>query len=175
MGVLGLMAAAVAAAGVGLWVGMPGDPADPVPGTRLKGDGLKLEVFVDGTPPRQLASGDEVVPGDRLGFRVQSTADGHLYVLGRDETGAVYPCLPARPGPPMALAASAEPVDVHAAVVLDAVLGTEQLVAVRCDAPVAWSAAADAVGRWAQGEAATLDGCVHDTVHLDKVRARRRP
>lgn len=165
--------AAVALAGAGVWVSASQGPDDP--GVRLKGAGLALEVFVDGEPPRQLEAGDEVVPGDKLGFRVRAGQDGHLIVLGRDETGSVYPCLPARPGPSQPHARSDAPVDVEAAVVLDAVLGTEQFVAIHCDSPPAWDELAEAV-RTRMGDGGPLAaGCVHEVVEVEKVRARMKP
>jgi anti-sigma factor RsiW len=170
---LGLVAAAAAVASVGLWAGSASD-SEGLGGSRLKGTGLTLEVFVAGEPPRQLASGAEVLPGDKLGFRVRAAQDGHLLVLGLDEAGSVYPCLPARPGDAVAHARSDAAVDVQAAVVLDAVLGTEQLVAVHCETPQAWSAVAAAV-RAGLDATPLLEGCTHDVVRLQKVRVRGTP
>ncbi|MFT4627100.1 MAG: hypothetical protein ACI8PZ_005781 [Myxococcota bacterium] len=170
-----LALAAAATVAVGLGVSMNRDPAFQRDDVRLKGDGLLLEVFVDGSPPRQLASGDEVVPGDRLGFRVRSARDGELFILGVDEAGTVYPCLPAREAPPVAHPRSEAPVDVQAAVVLDAVLGTEQLVAVHCADAVGWRVVANALADDGPGVAELVPGCSHDVVTLDKVRARRSP
>lgn len=166
--------AAAALVGVGAWVAASPTEDD---GIRLKGSGLELEVFVDGTPPRKLLPGDEVVPGDRLGFRAKAAKDGHLVVLGVDETGSVYPCHPSRPAPPTAHAASSEPVDLKAAVVLDAVLGTERMVALHCPDAFEWSAAAKALETWASlDDLPTLrQGCAQDVVSLEKVRVRKAP
>ncbi|MEQ1504489.1 MAG: hypothetical protein ABMB14_19785 [Myxococcota bacterium] len=165
-GLAGLVAAAAAAAAIGL---SSGDP-DLTP----KGAGLALEVFVDRGPtsPR-LGWGDPVRPGDRIGFRVRSGVAAQLLVVGIDDTGAVYPCWPSD-GIAAPVDASPTPQDLAAAIRLDPTPGAERIVAVAC--PDGFSIAdlhdplverASSVGP-SERSATIRAGCVQDELRLVK-------
>lgn len=129
-----------------------------------RGDAFALEVFrATAQGVERLQDGDAVRAGDRLGFRVQSSRGGWLYVVGQDATGQSYPCYPQ---PPAAEAArlpagsGAEP--LPAAVALDDTPGEEHLVAIRCDRPFSWEQALS----WIEGSAPA--GCETRRLHLPR-------
>ncbi len=166
-----VVAAAVLFGFVGPWSISSND----APGMRLKGTGLLLEVWRSGPPPSLVGPGDEVHPGDRVGFRVRAGADGYLLILGVDESGRAYPCHPSRPAEAVPHQASGAAMTVKAAIVMDALLGTEQIVAVQCAAPFHYtevSSALEAAVESDQPLSSLLDGCVQDEVVLTKVGKR---
>ena len=105
----------------------------------IRGSGVTLEVhreLQDGS--ERLSSGDAVQAGDRLGFRVGAARDGYLLIGGRDGSGSTYPVFP-RGSEPQAVEHAAGPMDaLDVGLELDDTPGTERLVAVHCDSPLAW-------------------------------------
>ena len=137
--VLGLLAAGVLAA-----ILIPADEPE-IFGARGAGT-LELEVYRhDGSEGVEVHDGDVVHPGERLGFRLTSDEDGHAMVVGVDEAGTVYPCWPQPEGRSVQLPASDEPTTLPTAVRLDDALGSETIVAIRCEQPFAFGGVADAV------------------------------
>jgi hypothetical protein len=139
-----------------------------------KGSDLSLEVFLDeGASTRQLGWNDAVAQGDRIGFRAGSRHGATLLILGVDATGRVYPCWPtdgvARPVP-----ATLAPVDLAAAVRLDATPGAERILAIGCSDGFDIENLDDAaVGRaYLVGPDERLPllrpGCAQDEVRLEK-------
>lgn len=174
--VAGVVAAAAAVALVALNVGGP-PPArvQPDDGIRTKGPSLAMTVFAksDDGEVRQLANGDTVHPGDRLGFEVKSTRDGHLLIAGIDSSGQVYPVYPQQGG------GEAESVDgsdetraLEAAVRLDDVGTSERLVAMRCPENFALDDAQDVLESPREGEEPVGEDlfaeCVYSEVTLKK-------
>ena len=169
-----------AAAAVLLLVNL--DPAGPIPlqhpddhFTSKGGDlpALEMEVYRNehGESTR-ISSDDRVFPGDQIGFRVGSEADGHLLILGIDSTGAAYPCYPADGS--SAAIQQGEPAEVPGAIHLDATLGVERLIAVRCPEPAVFDDLAGALQDAASGlstDGATpqlRDRCAQQEVRLIK-------
>lgn len=150
----GLLAAAAAVVFFVLRpAGTVGDPIDD--GVRLKGS-FAFEVHAhDGSRSRQVLDGDAVAAGERLGFRVKTSAAGHLLVLGRDGSGETWLAWPQQGGgqsAPFGPAVSAR--DLGEAVRLDTTPGDERLQAVLCEAPVTQAQVAPLLAR---GE--TPPGC----------------
>jgi bacterioferritin-associated ferredoxin len=111
---------------------------------------LSLEVYRSASGDIARISSDDVVfPGDRLGFRVGSEADGHLLILGIDSTGKAYPCYPSD-GTAAAIQHGG-PAEVPGAINLDDTLGIERLLAVRCPDPVPFGQLAGALEAAAAG------------------------
>ena len=115
-------------------------PVDPQldPEFQIRGSELSLEVYrQDDKGAVRLRDGDGVRPGDHLGFRVASQDAGYLLVFGVDSTLEPYPCYPSDPSRgAQAWAASPRPVQLDAAIQLDATPGQERIIALLCDEPV---------------------------------------
>ncbi len=130
----GLGTALALAAGVLVILLQPVEPQDD-PGFQARGSELVLEVYRqndDGAV--RLQTGDTVRPGDHLGFRVASQDAGYLLVLGIDSTLEPYPCYPSVPSHgAVPWTASPRPVQIDAAVRLDAIPGQERIVALLCE------------------------------------------
>ncbi len=135
---VGGVGAAVAAAAVALVVMMPSIEDELGGEFRDRGAALSFEVYrKDDKGAVRVQDGDGVRPGDRLGFRVASQEGGHLIVMGIDSTASAYPCYPSDPSSgPVAWTASPVPVQLDAAIELDATPGQERLIALLCERPV---------------------------------------
>ncbi|HKE13799.1 MAG TPA: hypothetical protein VKB80_02965 [Kofleriaceae bacterium] len=146
-------------------VAQPQPPRAPsADATRVKG-GLRLGVYIKRQDTVfEGQSGAVVHPGDAIRFAYTSATGGYLVVLGRDGTGAVsvyYPdgdeAAPIRPAGDELLPGS---------VVLDAVPGPEEIVLLRCRAPLR---VADAMAALRAGAPPSPGaGCEADRVLLDK-------
>ena len=113
----------------------------------LRGSAIDFEIIVDnGRVSRLVASGDTVHPGERMAFRVKAREDGWLAVVGRDDTNVAYACYPQGADlaavQAVAIVHATEPKDLPVAMRFDAVIGTERLSAVFCDAPFTGAEAA---------------------------------
>ncbi len=145
-------------------------------GFRSRGGDLSFEVYRhDGQQTIRVRSGDGVRPGDRLGFRAASQADGYLLVAGVDSSLQAYPCYPADPDQPApAWQASLQPRQLDGAVELDATPGQERLLLLLCDAPLTISEIAPSLQEAAassaeQEDLPTLDeGCLQRELRLRK-------
>ena len=128
----GVALAACAVMAIGVWV-QTSDPAIEPDIVRIKGDGFRLDLFVkDDRGSRQASNGEEVHPGDRLGFRVANRDPGYLLIAGLDETGSVYPCYPQSATTAKFTEANPDGQDLRTAVELDDVMGRERIVAAFC-------------------------------------------
>lgn len=57
---------------------------------QVKGDEITLVIHVQtGATSRRLASGDDVVPGDRLRFEINAAKRGYVAIIGIDGSGAL--------------------------------------------------------------------------------------
>jgi hypothetical protein len=146
-------------------------------GLRAKG-GFSLSPYVlhaESKGTGTLHVGEPLHPGDRLEFRYNGPP-GYLAVIAVDTTGRVSAYYP--PGATAAPVESGREVALTSAVELDATLGREVIVAVRCDSAVpvtdVMHAAADAAARArARGGAFTDLGslglpCVETRHSIDK-------
>ena len=135
---MGGVGATVAAAAVALVMMLPQVAPELDPEFQRRGSDLSFEVYrQDDRGAVRLQDGDGVRPGDRLGFRVASQDAGYLLVFGIDATQATYPCFPSDAARgAQAWAASPKPVQLDAAIELDATPGQERLVALLCDEPM---------------------------------------
>ncbi len=174
---MGGVGATVAAAAVALVVMLPVIDDEIGSEFRDRGSELSFEVFrKDDKGAVRVQDGDGVRAGDRIGFRVASQDDGHLLVLGIDSTMTPYPCYPADPSRgPAAWAASPQPVQLDAAIELDATPGQERIIALLCQQPVGFDevapqlrTAASDVEAW--GDLPDLHaGCLQRELRLHKL------
>ncbi|WP_375767606.1 hypothetical protein NR798_38925 [Archangium gephyra] len=119
--------AMVATAAVVLMMVVPGQQQ----GTRMKG-ALALHVFrLTGDHAEEVVSGDTFAPGDRLRFRVDVPAEGHVVVLGVESSGALYTAWPLESGVQTRLEEGND-IELPGAVSLDAQPGRELLHLVHC-------------------------------------------
>jgi hypothetical protein len=96
----------------------------------------------DGDVVTRVSTGETVAPGDRIGFSVDpGEAGAHVLIFGLDSTGALYPAWPGGNTPAAGwLPGAEEPVDLALAILLDDTPGTEHIVALACQEPLAWGA-----------------------------------
>lgn len=144
-----------------------------------RGGELELEVHRQvGDRTEQIHDGDEVFPGDHLGFRVSSRKDGFLLVAGVDQTGATYSCYPQGDAPSaQPVASSRAPVDLKTAIQLDNAAGQERIVALRCPESFALSDIAEALARAPADRPLPplRDGCAQVELRLPKPGTPRAP
>ncbi len=164
---------AAAAATLMALVPMAMPPAAPLDTMRVKGSNtFTLTVFADeGGHARALESHDVVSADQRLGFQVQSPKQGHVLIVGIDDRGDAYPCYPLTGSAPMV--SSDGPVDLEAAVRLDGVAGSEHLIGLWCEDPVAVERVIDLLERSGVTTTSALDdpilrGCEKREVRLTK-------
>ena len=145
-------------------------------GIRIKGTHLSLEVFVDRAgEPHGLVSGEQVHPGERLGFRVQSRVPGHIMIVGVDDKNQGYLCYPQkRHGEASQTKSMKERVTLGEAVRLDDTLGKERLLLVQCEDSFTFEDIQDDLSGKAKdaGEGplpALREGCAQKEVLLVKV------
>ncbi len=136
---------------------------------------LDLEVYrSDADDITRISSDDVVFPGDRLGFRVGSEADGHFLILGIDSTGSAYPCYPTDGS--SAAIQHGKPAEVPGAINLDDTLGIERLVAVRCPDTPSFDDLAHALERAASGLSAdSATPQLREQCAQQEVRLRKEP
>ncbi len=102
-------------------------PAKTVPGA----SGLVLEVVRQPDGAR-LEAGAQVRGGDRIGFRVASSTEGYLVIVGVDDDGSTYPGFPSANDLAAWIGATSVTVPLDAAVDIEGTAQSERLVAVRC-------------------------------------------
>lgn len=138
-------------------------PADD--GIRVKGSSVLLQVFKDeGDSSARLRDGDQVSPGDRLGFRLRQRRAGHVMIIGVDQLDEPYLCFPqSEEGDSIELTAASEPRALPEAIRMDDTRGEELLVAIVCDAPFTYEAMAQRVV-----DDRIPDDCVTDSLTLEK-------
>jgi hypothetical protein len=154
---------------------------DPPDGIRIKGRAFTLEVYAksDGET-RHVGSGGAVYPGERVGFKVYPRTSGYAMILGVDDKGHEYQCFPQGADKASApIEASAEGIDLKAAMELDGVLGSERLVALSCPEPFTYAEVAaklkEQASRAGDEPIGSLKaGCDQHEVRLVK-RAPERP
>jgi hypothetical protein len=136
----GLLPGAGLAAGLAAaaFVLLPGPGADePRQGFTSKG-GFSISAVVkhaESAAAPELHAGEALHERDRLQLRLTSTEAGHVVVVALDEARRVSVYYPI--GPRSAALAAARDQILRTAVELDATLGREVIVAVRCPQPVA--------------------------------------
>jgi hypothetical protein len=122
----------------------------PVDGSRTKG-GFSLSPYVlhpERGSSGALHLGEPLHPGDKLQFRYNGGQGGYLAVVAVDATGKVSVYYP--PGAAAARVEAGRDVALESAVELDGTLGSEVIVAVRCDEALPVSAVAQAAARAAE-------------------------
>lgn len=172
LGGLGLLAAAAA-----LLLVKPPEPEPEV--FTARGAEVSLEVSLEvyrnaTTGVERLEDGATVKPGDHLGFRVVSSRQGDVRIVGRDGTGRAWPVSPAAGAIAVTVPPDGAPL-ADAAVVLDATPGSERFILLVCPSALAWDDVVLAVER-APAVADTrlpplFPGCAQDEVRLSKVIA----
>lgn len=131
------------------------------PDTRTKGKPAIGFYVKHGDAVRKGGPGDVVFPGDALDFAASCDRPAYLAILSRDGAGTVSVYYP--DGPNAAPVAAGHDQLLPLSVVLDGVLGHEQLYGAFCDRPIAVEPLAAAV----RG-AAWPAGCVVDTLAIEK-------
>lgn len=108
----------------------------PTPGIVMKGSGW-FTVFAkhQQADPQPVTNGQRLEPGDSLRFAVSSDRDAYLLILNLDANGTVVSFYPYGEAASAALVAG-EKALLPGAVVLDASMGQEWLIAVRSEQPV---------------------------------------
>lgn len=152
--------AMVATAAVVLLVVVPGQERV----TRVKG-ALALHVFrLTGDHAEEMVSGDAFAPGDRLRFRVDVPAEGHVMVLGVEASGALYTAWPLEPGVQTRFE-EGDGIELSGAVSLDAQPGREVLHLVHCPLEVG---PPECTSGGAGGKPVCPEGCVMTSFILEK-------
>jgi hypothetical protein len=133
---LGAAATLLVVLGLGLHFGLErgaGPQRTEPASTRAKG-AIALSVVVKRRTGEigALAPGDAVFPGDTLRFELGTAEPGFVAVLGLDAAGAVTPYAPSE-GAMLELASGAKQA-LPGAIVADATLGPERIVALSCSA-----------------------------------------
>lgn len=177
-------AAALVAAFVALLTSTPSTSPGPrgpgeVDGVRAKSS-YDLVVFIhDGSGARIAHSHEEVFPGDRVGFKIAPAPDGHVMIVGIDQTGDIYMGYPQdTQGRSRRFFSGEQEVDIDQALELDDVLGRERLVMLICDEPFEFDDVAysleqvdELVGVDVLPE--LLGGCVQRELSLQKLKGTR--
>jgi len=128
------------------------DPAqrpDPGEGVRLKSAPLELDVYVhDGASTRIVAPGETVHPGERVGFKVHvRERAGEFMIIGWDERKNTYLGFP-QDNAHRSVHMDVTPqggMELDQALQLDAVLGKEHLLGIRCDSAFSFEDAQQAI------------------------------
>jgi hypothetical protein len=127
----------------------------PEPQERSKGEGSVGFFVRHGDTVRRGSSGERVMPGDALRFVVSQREPSHVAVLSRDAAGQASVYFPA--GEHAVLVDAGVEHALDSSVILDEVLGTERLYALRCTRAVelaplrARLAASEVEPAWPQG------------------------
>ncbi|MEM1347257.1 MAG: zf-HC2 domain-containing protein [Myxococcota bacterium] len=157
----------------------PSRRPDPGDGVRIKSAPLELDVYVhDGASTRIVGAGETVHPGERVGFKVHvRERAGEFMIIGWDEREHTYLGFP-QGNKRRSVHMDVTPqggVELDQALQLDAVLGIEHLLAIRCDDAFSFEDAQQAIdarlsAREDPGRGLTLHGAPCHTHHtwLDK-------
>ncbi len=136
--------ALVAAAAVVLVVVRRDSPTQPEDDIQVKGDEISLIVHVQtGDTSRRLASGDEVMPGDKIRFEVNAVKPGYVAVVGIDGSGALTVYHPGNGTGPVAFDPKARV--LPGAIALDATPGDERFYAIYSERPFAFDSVLPAI------------------------------
>ena len=155
-------------------------PTAPTPEFRSRGGELTLQVYRhDGEQAAPIRSGDEILPGERLGFRVELAQPGHLMILGMDSRGEIYPCYPQdQVGNAVPVGADESLRDLPTAVRIDETPGSERIVALVCERSFSAATMRGWLGSAVPGPDGALpllqDGCVQEEVLLVKSAGEAR-
>jgi hypothetical protein len=107
------------------------------PNNRIKGD-FTLSPYVmhpeSAGGGATLHTGEPLHPGDKVQFHYNGGRPGHLAIVAVDEANKISVYYP--PGPIAAAVESGKDVPLQSAVELDATLGHEVVIGVRCDGPL---------------------------------------
>ena len=138
-------AGALVAAAVVLVVVRRGDPpTQPDDDIGVKGDEISLIVHVQaGDTSRRLASGDAVIPGDKIRFEVNAAKPGYVAVVGIDGSGALTVYHPGNGTGPVAFDPKARV--LPGAIALDATPGDERFYALYSEQPFAFDTVLPAI------------------------------
>lgn len=125
------------------------------PGTRLKGSGFTLGMYVDHAGEvRRAAPGDTVAPGDAVRFAVTAPVDAHVAVLSLDPKGHATVYFPA--GGRAQLVRAGADVALSLGTRLDETLGEERILGLFCSSAVELEPLRLRLER---GDPAIPDGC----------------
>jgi hypothetical protein len=117
------------------------DPGDDI---QVKGDDITLIVHLaTASGSKQLASGDEVAPGDKLRFEINAAKPGYIAVVGIDGSGELSVYYPGNGTGPMAFDPKARL--LPGAIALDATPGDEKFYALYSATPFAFDTALPAI------------------------------
>ncbi len=176
-----------AAAAVAIYVAIPqgdGSGNEREPGTswvepaeyfRVKGS-LNVEFFLNRSEVVTKAKDDDAVyAGDRVGFRVSTPTAGHLMIAGIDGKGEAYLCYPQdNGGRSKAFGPTKSLTTLDQAIVLDEILGREDLVAVFCEDAIEFQQVAGALKGLRSGQSVDKilesQRCRQRTIRLMKKR-----
>lgn len=165
----------VSAAAALLWLWGPAADAlkatQPEELVRLKSSGHRFEVYIhDGQRVRVAQGGDEVHPGDRVGFKIVPNPTGHVMIVGVDQTGSPYL------GYPQDLSGASKEfelgpgsVELDQALELDHVLGQERFILLICPTAFTFDQLSEAIHNH-PGEQPLLEGCAQRELSLQKVK-----
>ncbi|HEY0713951.1 MAG TPA: hypothetical protein VGF45_14820 [Polyangia bacterium] len=144
---------------------------------RAKG-ALLFEMYRQREPngPVEIArDGDQYQPGDRLRFEYSTSAPGYLFVVGVDDTGAVFPYYPddSSPGIPVKIARRAMLSD---SIELDGHRGTERIFALWSPRPIPGATVQSAVAEALRAAGGELEKIERLPIDADQAtRLLRRP
>jgi hypothetical protein len=109
-------------------------PTKPDDELQVKGDEISLVVHVQtGDTSRRIASGDDVLPGDKLRFEINAGKAGYVAIVGIDGTGALTVYYPESGNRPIAFDPKARL--LPGAIALDATPGDERFFAIYAEQP----------------------------------------
>jgi hypothetical protein len=137
----------------------------PAPAERTKGSGSVGFFVRHGESVRRGGPGERVMPGDALRFVVTQREPSHVAVLSRDAAGQASVYFPAGARALRVEAGVERALD--SSVILDEVLGAEQLYALRCKEPVELAPLRAYLG--ASSEPSWPAGCEVERIALLKV------
>ena len=141
---------------------------------RRKAANFRLDVFIhNGEKARLAIDGEQVYPGERVGFQISAAQAGYLLIAGQDEASNTYLGYPQdREGAASRLEVNGAPgpIKLDQALLLDDVLGTEKLVAMYCPDTFSFEDLEPLLTRDTTPPSLTLEnGCVVQTLTLQKI------
>jgi anti-sigma factor RsiW len=108
-------------------------------GTRTKGGGVALEMFVNDPAVGARAARDGAIlrEGDQIQFRYRADGKRYVFVVSVTDRGVLSPLYPDRPGPSVEIAPAGTHV-LAGSVILDDARGPERIFALFSDSPLSF-------------------------------------